>query len=347
MYTNNLKKVNFILSGVYIEITSNCNLRCKHCYNSSGINNFNIKKEKLEMIISELEKSGANNLVLSGGEPFLHEDFWDILESLKNKKLNITLVTNATLINFDIAKKLSKYNINIQISLDGSTAEIHDSIRGKKAFSQSIDGINNLMKFNMSDKIIINYVINKYNKNDIESVVKLITDLNLNTIKFKLMLPFGRGKANINILSLNTKEIRKVFNDFNEIKKKYNQVNLSISQVTHGCPITNKNEDIVKLNIRIDSKGDVYPCQLFESKKVFSIGNIHLQSIDSMLNSEKIYKLREFLISMHDYNEHCDKCLWNMECEKSCPAITISNGVIDMYDSLCVFRKEAFSYKFD
>ncbi|MEW6104331.1 MAG: radical SAM protein [bacterium] len=121
--------------GVQLELTNACNLKCIQCYNNSA------KKLPDELTISEwvdiIKKLGKMRIfecVISGGEPLLlGEGLFTIMEALSEYDILILFITNGWLLDRDIFKRLKNYSYQqIQISIDGSTPEIHDEIRGIK-----------------------------------------------------------------------------------------------------------------------------------------------------------------------------------------------------------------------
>lgn len=339
------KNVSFSLNGIYCEILSDCNLRCKHCYNASGMNNNILSKSTIENVFNEMKTTNCTNFVLSGGEPFLHPEIWDILDLLCTEDFSITLVTNGTLINEFIVDKISKYNINLLVSLNGSSAENDDLIRGKGSFDKTIKGLYLLKAQNQLHKVTINFVLTKINSNDISEMVNLLEKIGVKKISFILMTKSGRGKDNFDILSLTDEEKKLILDKLLNIKNTNPQLEIKIPEVTQGCPLTSINSPEINVNIRITPEGNVFACQLFESKNELSIGNIYRHSVSDILKGNKLHELRNFMISMFKYNTHCNGCIWKLECQKGCPAVFLANGALDDTDGLCSFRKHLFTNK--
>lgn len=110
-------KAPYYVAGVYVEITSICNLRCIHCYNDSGKEKNEISVEAFQNIL-EAYNNTEFSLAISGGEPLLHPKFWELVKLAKEKGISdILIITNGTQITEDIAKKLAEYDISVQISL--------------------------------------------------------------------------------------------------------------------------------------------------------------------------------------------------------------------------------------
>lgn len=125
--------------GVELEITTSCNLRCRHCF-QEHYDNIMMPTEKAINIISKLADHGVCEVSLIGGEPFKHEGLMEILECCQHQDMAINLVTNGTLIDEAIVEKLATINrLVVIVSLDG-TQETHDYIRGEGVFRR-VDSI--------------------------------------------------------------------------------------------------------------------------------------------------------------------------------------------------------------
>ncbi len=126
--------------------TLSCNLKCDHCYINA--NHTEDKKElntiEGKMLIDQIAELGRSILVLSGGEPLLRKDIFELASYGVKKNLIMTMGTNGTLIDNAIAKKLFDTGIRkVAISIDSSTPKVHDKFRGVKgAWNKAIEGVN-------------------------------------------------------------------------------------------------------------------------------------------------------------------------------------------------------------
>ena len=99
----NLKTKDFIFPfSVAWQITSRCNLRCKHCYYiDKDYSSKEITKERFKEILDELNELGIVEINLTGGEPFIRKDIFEIISYIKQKNIALKISTNATLINYN------------------------------------------------------------------------------------------------------------------------------------------------------------------------------------------------------------------------------------------------------
>ena len=145
------------------KLTSSCNLRCSHCfYYTEKDRFFNssadlTKDEAMQIITNLIDDVNIMAVSLTGGEILLCPYFWELLKFIKSKNVCVNLITNGTLIDKKIAAKLSsilnfKYD-SIQISLDGASASVHDSIRGQGSFEKTCTALKILADFNIPVRI--------------------------------------------------------------------------------------------------------------------------------------------------------------------------------------------------
>lgn len=111
--------------------TYKCNLNCNHCY-VKGRNEKEMSTEDALKMIDEIVELNPRHFSITGGEPLLRKDIFQILEEAKNKNLNTSIVTNGILLNEQIINKLSKMDIYIYLSLDAASEETFMKIRGWK-----------------------------------------------------------------------------------------------------------------------------------------------------------------------------------------------------------------------
>lgn len=125
------------------EITERCNLRCMHCYVDRRTSaRREVTPTALAMAFEELERAGSPAITLSGGEPLIRRDVWEILDRAMDRQLDVKFCTNATQIDRPVAQRLVRYPIHTySVSLDGPTAEVHDSIRGTGNFDRVFRGV--------------------------------------------------------------------------------------------------------------------------------------------------------------------------------------------------------------
>ena len=116
-----------------IEITARCNLRCRYCYffNNPAIEYRDLPADDWLRFFDELGQLGVMNLTLAGGEPFIREDLPILVEGIVRNRMRFSFLSNGGLIEDEIAAFIARTGRceYVQVSVDGSCAEVHDSCR--------------------------------------------------------------------------------------------------------------------------------------------------------------------------------------------------------------------------
>lgn len=137
---------------VHIDLTTACNLRCLHCYVGDTRVHHDLSAERLLKVFAELDQYGVPVVVLTGGEPLLRPDLFEILDGFSHLQLDGYLCTNATLIDQAVAQRIAATGLRgCQVSLDGPDASSHDAIRGQGSFARAMTGLRALMAAGVSN----------------------------------------------------------------------------------------------------------------------------------------------------------------------------------------------------
>lgn len=180
-------------------ITGLCNLDCIFCEAGRLLDNkIDTPLKRCFEIINEAYNLGIKTVHITGGEPFLRKDFFDILRYLKQKKIRVSVTTNGTLFakmseeKMDIIRNTID---NVFISLDSADKDRFDYIRGEKGtFELVLAGIKRLLSFS-GINVIITAVITKENYSDIPSLIELSKELGITDINFQPVSPTARFKT--------------------------------------------------------------------------------------------------------------------------------------------------------
>ncbi len=225
------------------EITSKCNLKCKHCLYYSNNKTFekDLMLDQMFSIVDNIKNdSTVKSIWISGGEPLLFKNLIEIVKKIKSVNIIPSLSTNATLINQEYAIELHNNGIDyVHVSIDGITADVHDKLRGVPgAFDKvmkSIDYLNNA-----GINVGATYIVNEDSIDNVKEMVNFAIKKNLKVISFYLVAPIGRGKeidfSNENIL------MDKLINIINDLK----EVDTSILKIEFFRSSCNSSEDYLK-----------------------------------------------------------------------------------------------------
>ncbi|OGP55288.1 MAG: heme b synthase [Deltaproteobacteria bacterium RBG_13_52_11] len=178
------------------EITRSCNLNCLHCRAAAekGPYEGELTFEECFRFIDEVAAFSKPVLILTGGEPLLREDIFEIASYGTRKGLRMVMAVNGTLLDAKKAQAAKRAGIQrVSISLDGATAEGHDQFRGViGAFAGAMEGINYLKEAGLDFQI--NTTVTKGNLAEIETILQLAIRLGAVAHHIFLLVPTGRGR---------------------------------------------------------------------------------------------------------------------------------------------------------
>lgn len=282
------------------ELTYDCNLDCRHCYNEKDI-----QMEYNNQILNKIIEMKIKNLIIAGGEPLLCKEIYIILEALYIHNAKYTIITNGTLINEEFIYYYKRYGgTEITLSIDG-TKEIHDYIRGQGIYNKVI---NNIKKLIMS-KIIVNitFTANKVSYASITKMANELFDLGIKSILVNTYIPIGKDQDKI--LMLNYKELNELKDLIETIENK-KKVNFSLfHERNNRCDCINLKSSF----ITIKPNGDILLCP-------------HLPIVvANILNDNKDVMWRKIIkFKMHNLMyipKKCDRCVYNKICMGGCRAV--------------------------
>ncbi len=194
--TRNSKLLSSTLRMVAWEVTRSCNLACVHCRASSlkGPYAGELDTKECLHLVDEIAAAGKPMIILTGGEPLLRPDIYDIAKYGTDKGLRMVLASNGTLVTQEAARKMKEAGIQrVSISLDGADAKRHDAFRKVPgAYAGAMKGIAHLKKAGMDFQI--NTTITRDNLDQLESILKSAMALGAAAHHIFLLVPTGRGK---------------------------------------------------------------------------------------------------------------------------------------------------------
>ena len=174
-----------------------CNLTCKHCYSISADTNFpgELDTQAVFTVMDELKRSRVPVLILSGGEPLLRPDIFEISRRSKDMGFYTALSSNGTLITRDNIDRIAEIDYDyVGVSLDGIEGT-HDRFRRKDgAFQESLAGIRLCRDLGL--KVGVRFTMTQDNAADLPALLKLVEDEGIDRFYFSHLNYAGRGNKN-------------------------------------------------------------------------------------------------------------------------------------------------------
>ncbi len=318
------KKYTVAQGPAYVEIASQCNFRCPYCYNDSNKDGNELSVERIKETMQYLISSGVDNMSISGGEPFLHSQIFDIIEYAKTIGMQLYIITNASLLSDSVLERLRAYMdiLHFQFSFDGGNEKTHSISRGNENFHGLERCIEYMVTNGFRNHIFIRYNITPWNFREIEEFVEKAAAMGCGNISLSYILQQGRGS---NSKVLGKPEKLKIHETIDEMSIRFPDMTIKLTEkpvITCPYSIVQNNQNI-KFLPRIDSSGNVYPCQV-EVNPRFIIGNIYENSLSDIMNSDIFHRYIEFVTDKKGRNSKCGDCAVANLCGGGCVAVHYS-----------------------
>jgi SynChlorMet cassette radical SAM/SPASM protein ScmE len=329
---------------VDLEITSRCNLRCKYCshFTSGGDVEKDLPTAEWLKFFEELRDCAVMEVCLLGGEPFIREDFQELIAGIVRNKMRFSILTNGTLITEEMAAFLAstgRCNL-IQVSIDGSMPITHDSFRGEGSFRRAADGLKLLMKHQLPAAVRV--TIHRRNVRDLEEVSKLLLeDVGLSGFSTNSAGYFGLCRKNTQEVQLTVEERCLAMDALLKLTKKYEgrisamagplaearmwldmerARRSGLKRTPNGGYLTSCGGPMTKLAVRAD--GVMVPCAQLAGMELGRINSDSLTEVWRDNGDLNLFRDRSS-IPLEDF-DFCRECEYVTFCRGGCPAVADS-----------------------
>ena len=318
------------LNSLEIIITSKCNERCSHCYipNAEKDSATTLDKETVKDAIRQFRDMNGLKLNLSGGEPLLHPDIWELLEYGRERNLMLSINSNMLLLTDEMVKRLKDLRpYNIQVSLYSTQPDIHDSITNRKgSFERTVKSIGMLVSHDIP--VMISCPVMHENHNSIAGIRDYASSLGIDCYFDYIMMAQNNGSSDNLANCLTPEETKTAIRQIVETDPVY-------MDAIKGAP---SYEALMKMQfarrwsscrimanrICLDADGTLFPCPGWNGMKLDDIRECRLQ--DVWTSSQQAAALRA--VNQHEFNK-CRNCNLHNFCDM-CPVYNANeNGSLD------------------
>jgi radical SAM protein with 4Fe4S-binding SPASM domain len=184
------------LADVYLFVTNDCNLRCTHCYVSSGdyVPPREMHTDEILGLVDQARDLGAGRFLITGGEPFMVRGIFDIIRHITAEN-DLVILTNGMFFSPKMIARLKdslgRGRLSLQISLDGPTAEAHDRVRGKGSFAKTVAGIRRVVQAGF--EVAVSTAVSRYNLELMADTTRLVGSLGARAHHILWMQEWGRA----------------------------------------------------------------------------------------------------------------------------------------------------------
>ena len=296
------------------EITLRCNLRCVHCLSNAGpVSKEELTTSECRDLVDQLTVLKVFQVNIGGGEPFIREDFLDLLRYSHEKGLVTCVSTNGMLVDNDLARELSSLKmLYLQVSLDGATAEVNDQIRGKGTYKKILNAMDCLARHRVP--FSINTVLTRTNYPQLDTLREMAKEYGAE-LRVSRFRPSGRGKESKDYLGPDKDQLE-AFADW------LNEYDLVRTGDSFFC-LTSENRRIkgldmcgaAKMTCCISPNGKVYPCA-FLQESPFLVGSVRENALKDLWDNSLVFSRYRNLDV-----KSCLSCFRFETCRGGCPAM--------------------------
>lgn len=301
------------ISAIY-ELTYRCNWNCVHCYlDHRAARNELTTPEAVDML-DQLVEAGTLYLTLTGGEPMLRPNFFEIAEEARRRYFSLKIFTTGAFIDHDAARRIANLGcVEVEMSLLGNRDTHIQIAKNKKSFEQVVRATKNLREFGVS--VLLKNTLMYLNENEVEEVQQIARDLDCEVSIFTSLVPKDNGDPSPTKLTAHRQQIVD------------HALRMMSESADGSLPfVDDEYEEGVDLNmpqcgtardaIAIGPEGDIYPC--LQMKK--AAGNIRTGRI------AEVWKSSEWLRTIRNFkrsdNSKCVSCGDKNYCAM-CPAVAL------------------------
>ncbi len=323
-----------------LEVTWSCNHKCKFCYNYWRRDDHKTTDpdiNDIKILIDKIYTAGVFDLVITGGEPCLRNDLCDILQYASKKFDRISLNTNGTLLNENIAKTMRECGISGLVSFHAPNSEIYKKLTYNGDFENLLEGLRLLKQNNIS--FATEFVATKFNLPYLSDTIKLAKNFGSSQFLIaRFCEPNDIPLKDILNMQLNHKDIKSLIKIVSTATKELKipiSTNTAIPLCTTG--IIPPEVQICGCSagttmVAISPNGDIRPCPQFN----ISMGNVLEKSIKEIWSN-----------NFRDYRKNitpreCEDCPLRSMCSMGCRASALySNGSYNSVDPLYIKKKKS------
>ena len=324
-----------------IELTRQCNARCRHCIIDAGsAQNDELSTEQIIKLLEDMADVGCKVIVFTGGEAFLRKEWPLFVQKAKTLDFQVIFMTNGLLINEETIKILKMFYISLGISLDGAKSETHDSIRGVKGIFDNFTNI--IPKLNDAGIYVsVPTTVMQSNYNELDEIRDLLIKLKVPSWQIQIVKSGPRMPENELLteeqyykLAEKIVDYRKNYSDKMSISEAdcigYNSIltpNLAI-QTWKGCTCGIN-------TVCIESNGNVKGCPNMHNSE----GNIKLKPFKEIWFDHNSFKYNRNP-SVDSLTGFCKECKHKYICRGGCPV----NPKTKTNNAFCLHKIEQKGY---
>jgi Fe-coproporphyrin III synthase len=329
---------------VFWNVTSRCNLSCGHCYLDAGPDrdtSGELTTTEALHLIDDLGDMGVPLLIISGGEPLLRRDIWEILVHARRKNMALALSSNGTLITREIAERLKNTGVEyVGISLDSADQRAHESFRKiPGCFGAALAGLRHCRDAGL--RTGVRFTATRENCKDVGDLIRFSRELPADRFCIYWLVPSGRGQEIYDDQKVEPEDARALLDVLYQTTRETDPDTMEFLSVDAPSDIVYilerlRDEDPAEYTnalhllecqgggcsagfrvASIDPTGNIYPCQ-FAQEERFLIGNARDRPFSITWNDDANIVLDMFRNKIERLKGTCGRCAYKTICGGGC-----------------------------
>lgn len=269
------------LFSALVELTYRCNLDCYFCYNDLSLRGRPLSRRQYFDLFDGLRRLGTFNLILSGGEPLAHPDFFELGRRARDLGFVVRIKSNGHALDRDVARRIRDEiaPFVIETSLHGATAESHDrQTRVPGSFDRLMSNL--VAAGDLGLRLQVNTTLTAWNEHELHAMVELVERLGLRMQIDPEVTPRDDGDSE----PLSIRASREAVAELFRLRERRRAAATDVDVAREGDDLLPSSQGSRKhcgagsATVAVDPFGSVYPCVQWRS----AVGNLHRQTIEEI-----------------------------------------------------------------
>jgi radical SAM protein with 4Fe4S-binding SPASM domain len=312
------------LADVYLFLTNDCNLRCTHCYVSSGdfVPPDEITTDEVLALVDQARELGVGRFLVTGGEPFMVRDIFRIVEYITAESDLVVLTNGMFFSEKYIARlkdSLGRGRISFQISLDGPTAELHDAVRGRGSFAKTIPAIRRIVDHGF--EVAISTAVGRHTVDHMTEMTRLVGSLGAKAHHILWMQEWGRFLDHKPELAIPPARVTEIMRECRAVA---DQIGITIdNDASLRVRVKGKRGRKTDLcscgwdTLAVFSDARVYPCVWLAGAPGMDCGSLRERSLEDIWRTSPV--LEQIRAASVQNKEVCSDCHLKFLCAGGSP----------------------------
>jgi SynChlorMet cassette radical SAM/SPASM protein ScmE len=348
--------------NVDISITGRCNLKCQYCFYADEMAALSdLPTARWLDCFEELGELAVQRVTLSGGEAFTRPDLFELIDGVIANRMRYSILSNGTLITkktvaaFQEGKRRLRLD-SIQVSIDGSCAEVHNKSRPPDSFDRAMRGLRLLKEAGFP--VTVRATINRHNVDDLENIARLlIEDVGLSGFSTNEAEQMGSARCYGQDVMLTEEERRRAMQALTAIDARYGgRIGAQAGPLSRARHFAEIAERVARGETGIPGRGTLCSCGGVFSKMAIlhdgtmvpcnllptlTMGVVGVNSIqEAWLHHPSINVVRHRRQIPLSALESCRDCPYIGFCAGGCPASVMSKfGQLNAIDPVICYRR--------